>query len=127
MALRRAGDQFLVAAMTVGVRAVEEIDADLARVVHRIDRRISVGLIIERRHRRTAEPDRRDLEPTEPAPLHPYASSTTRINIVRSIIAVKARVCVLGGTHTPPERPPRRRLSQQAFARDRGRVLPTAR
>jgi hypothetical protein len=72
MALHRAGDQFLVAALSVGIRAVEKIDADLARMAQGIDRRISVRLVIERCHRRAAETDRRDLEPTEHAPSHSF-------------------------------------------------------
>jgi hypothetical protein len=44
-------DQFLIAALTVSVRAVEKIHADLTRAAQGLDRRISVGLIIER-HRR---------------------------------------------------------------------------
>src|SRR6516162_6776261 len=93
--LYRAGDQFLVAAMPVGVRAVEKVDADLARMPDCIDRRISVGLVVEGRHRRAAETDRRDLELAEPAPLHPFASSTAPINIVRSIKAAAVRGCVV--------------------------------
>jgi len=53
MALYRASDQFLVAALSVGIRAVEKIDADLARMAQGIDRRILVGLIVERGHCRT--------------------------------------------------------------------------
>src|SRR6516162_8644717 len=79
--LYRAGDQFLVAAMPVGIRAVEKIDADFARMPDCIDRRISVGLVVERRHRRTAETDRKDLELTELAPLHAAASSTYRLDL----------------------------------------------
>jgi hypothetical protein len=48
MALHRASDQLLVAALSVGIQAVEKIDADLARVPQRIDRRIPVGLVVER-------------------------------------------------------------------------------
>ena len=62
MPLDRAGDQLLVAAGAVGVRGVEEIDAELARPADRRDRRIRVGLVVERRHRRAAEPDRRHLQ-----------------------------------------------------------------
>src|SRR6266478_9925641 len=58
MALYPASDQFLVAAPTVGVRAVKKIDADLTRAAQGFDRRISVGLVVERRHRRAAETDR---------------------------------------------------------------------
>ena len=45
MVLYRASDQLLVAAQTVGVRAVEEFDADLARAAQGVDRGIAVGLI----------------------------------------------------------------------------------
>src|SRR6266404_8402109 len=76
MALYPASDQFLVAAPTVGIRAVKKIDADLTRSAQGFDRRISVGLVVERRHRRAAETDRGNLEPAKPAPLHPSASST---------------------------------------------------
>jgi hypothetical protein len=84
MALYRAGDQFLIAALAVGVRAVEKIDADLARRAQSVYRRICVGLVVKRCHRRAAETDRGDLEPAETAPLHPFASSKTfPIDIVR--------------------------------------------
>src|SRR5262249_47505362 len=78
MALHRAGDQFLVAALAVGVRAVEKIDADLARTAHRIYRRIAIGLIVERRHRRTAQTDRGNLDPAEYAPPHIFAPQQPR-------------------------------------------------
>src|SRR5438552_12584192 len=74
MALDCVSDQFLIAALTVTVRAVEKIDADLARPAQGLDRRISVGLIVERRHRHAAEPDRGNLKPAESPPLHPSAS-----------------------------------------------------
>jgi hypothetical protein len=35
MASYRASDEFLIAALTVGIRAVEKIDTDLARVAAR--------------------------------------------------------------------------------------------
>jgi hypothetical protein len=38
IALYRVSDQFLVAALTVGVRAVEKIDADLTRAAQGVDR-----------------------------------------------------------------------------------------
>src|SRR5580700_7439957 len=63
-------DQFLIAALTVSVRTVEKIYADLTRAAQGLDRRISVGLIVERRHRRTAETDRGNLKPAEAPPLH---------------------------------------------------------
>jgi len=47
MVLYRVGNQLLVAALAVGVRAVEKIDADLARMAQGIDRRISVGLVVK--------------------------------------------------------------------------------
>src|SRR5882724_8351108 len=72
----RASDQFLVAAPTICVRAVQKIDPDLARAAQGVDRRIFIGLVVERRHRRAAETDRGNLEPAEPAPLHPSASLT---------------------------------------------------
>src|SRR5205823_14158739 len=76
MALDCVSDQFLIAALTVSVRAVEKIYADLARAAQGLDRRISVGLIVERRHRRTAETDRGNLKPAEPPPLHPLPPQT---------------------------------------------------
>src|ERR1700738_3607788 len=91
MALYRASDQFLVAALSVGVRAVEEIDADLARAAQGGDRRIAVRLIVERRHRRAAETDRGNLESTKPAPLHSFLLDPTRIKIVRSIALLTNR------------------------------------
>lgn len=66
MALYRTSDQFLVAAPTVGIRAVKKIDADLTRAAQGFDRRISVGLVVKWRHRRAAETDRGNLEPAEP-------------------------------------------------------------
>jgi hypothetical protein len=58
MALYRASDQFLVAALTVGVRAVEKIDADLTRAVQDADRRIAVGLIALLTNRKFRERER---------------------------------------------------------------------
>ena len=46
----------------VGVGGVEKIDAELARPADRRDRRVRIGRVVERRHRRAAEPDRRDLQ-----------------------------------------------------------------
>ena len=66
----RAGDQLLVAASTVSIRAVEKIDADLARAAQGVDRRLFIGLVVERRHCRAAETDCRNFKPAEPAPLH---------------------------------------------------------
>src|ERR1700730_17886550 len=91
MARYCASDQFLVAALTVGVRAVEKIDADLARATQGADRRIAVRLIVERRHRRAAETDRGNLESTKPAPLHSFLLDPTRIKIVRSIAQLTNR------------------------------------
>ncbi len=62
MAGDRLGYQLLVAAGAVGVRAVEEIDAELARPADRRDPGRPVGVVVERRHRRAAEPDRRHLQ-----------------------------------------------------------------
>src|SRR5713101_4083302 len=64
------GDQLLVTAAAVAVRRVEKIDAELARPPDRRDARLRIGLAIERRHRRAAEPDRRYLQCPKPAPLH---------------------------------------------------------
>src|ERR1700719_2210702 len=72
----RASDQFLVAAPTIGVRAVQKLDADLARAAQDVDRRVFIGLVVERRHRRTAETDRGNLKLAEHAPLKPSGSST---------------------------------------------------
>src|SRR5439155_11282074 len=80
MALDCVSDQFLIAALTVSVRAVEKIYADLARAAQGLDRRISVGLIVERRHRRAAETDRGNLKPAESPPLHPSASSNPQFH-----------------------------------------------
>src|ERR1700730_14664564 len=91
MARYCASDQFLVAALTVGVRAVEKIDADLARAAQGADRRIAVRLIVERCHRRAAETDRGNLESTKPAPLHSFLLDLTRIKIVRSIALLTNR------------------------------------
>jgi len=70
IALYRVSDQFLVSALAIGVRAVEKVDADLTRTAQGVDRGISVGLIVERRHRRATETDRGNLE-SEGAGLHP--------------------------------------------------------
>src|SRR2546423_10463896 len=75
MALDCVSDQFLIAALTVSVRAVEKIYADLGRAAQGLGRRISVGLIVERRHCRAAETDRGNLKPAESSSLHPSASS----------------------------------------------------
>src|SRR5689334_8849596 len=72
MGLDCVSNQFLIAALTISVRAVEKIYADLARAAQGLDRRISVGLIVERRHRRAAETDRGNLKPAESPPLHPF-------------------------------------------------------
>src|SRR5437016_3680123 len=80
MALYRVSDQFFVFAPTVGIRAVEKVDADLARAAQGVDRGISVGLIVERRHRRATETDRGNLQSTEPAPLHSFLLNRSNQN-----------------------------------------------
>src|ERR1700738_4066204 len=81
MALYRASDQLLVAAQTVGIRAVEKIHADLTRAAQCVNRHIAVGLVVERRHRRAAETNRGNFECPEPALLHTSASSILRLDV----------------------------------------------
>jgi hypothetical protein len=66
----RLGEQLLVAAVAIGVGAVEKIDAELTRSMDRADRLIAVRLVVKRRHRRAAEPNRTYLQTAQLALLH---------------------------------------------------------
>ena len=92
MPLYRTGDQFLVLALAVGVRSVEKIDAKLARPLQGFDRGRSVGLVVERRHRRAAEPDHGNFEPAEPASLHPVPPHCTLARSQYTILGLGGRV-----------------------------------
>jgi hypothetical protein len=86
MAGDRLGYQLLVAAGSVRVGAVEEIDAELARPADRRDGAVAVRFAVERGHRRAAEPHRRDLKLPELALLHfhPLSISLFRSAVFRS-------------------------------------------
>jgi hypothetical protein len=66
----RPADQLLVAAIAIGVRCIEEVDAEFTGAADRVDRRCRIGLAIKWRHCRAAEAERRDLQRTELSPLH---------------------------------------------------------
>src|SRR5882672_5158689 len=58
----RASDQFLVAALTIGVRPGAKTNAAPTRAAQDVNRRTSVRPVVERPHRRTAETNRRNLK-----------------------------------------------------------------
>ena len=71
-ALEPAADQLLVGAVRpVGVRGVDEVDAELGRAVQRGDRLVGIGHAVDRRHAHGAEIDGRNVErPELPASDH---------------------------------------------------------
>jgi len=50
----RPADQLLVAAIAIGVRCIEEVDAEFTGAADRVDRRCRIGLAIKWRHCRAA-------------------------------------------------------------------------
>ena len=60
--LDRLGDQFLVLAVGIGVRGIEQVDADIERTLDGGDGARIVVLAVADRHAHAAEPDGRDLQ-----------------------------------------------------------------
>src|SRR3954454_8956910 len=86
MALDCASDQFLIGALTVSVRAVEKIYADLARAAQGLE---SPHLC--RVHRRTASSSRSRDRPRKP--------QARRVSAAASFCLLKPSVPILGKAH----------------------------
>jgi hypothetical protein len=70
VALDRAPDELLVRQRPVQLRRVEEVDPELQRAPDRRDRLAFVAGAVERRHPHAAQPQRRNLEVCQFAPVH---------------------------------------------------------